>query len=95
MAELDPQRNLREVAMSRREKRETYFADDGLWDANDVALYLKASRSWVYQKAEAGVLPSLRVVGLLRFNPDAVRAFALGDDTRAPVIPLRTREQGR
>ena len=25
-----------------------------LWDANDVARYLKASRSWVYHQAEAG-----------------------------------------
>jgi hypothetical protein len=32
------------------------LAPDGfetLWDARDVARYLKASRSWVYQKAES------------------------------------------
>ena len=28
-----------------------------LWDANDAARYLKVSRSWVYQRAEAGLLP--------------------------------------
>ena len=49
---------------------------DGLWDANDVALYLKVSRSWVYHRAEAGQLPHLRVGGLLRFDPEAVRVFA-------------------
>ncbi len=47
-----------------------------LWDANDVARYLKVSRSWVYHRAEAGLLPHLRVGGLLRFDADAVRAYA-------------------
>ena len=40
-----------------------------LWDANDVARYMKVSRSWVYQRAEAGLLPCLRLGGLLRFDP--------------------------
>jgi excisionase family DNA binding protein len=48
---------------------------DGLWDANDVALYLKVSRSWVYHRAEAGQLPHMRVGGLLRFDPAVVQAF--------------------
>jgi excisionase family DNA binding protein len=48
---------------------------DGLWDANDVARYLKASRSWVYHRAEAGQLPHMRVGGLLRFDPAVVQAF--------------------
>jgi excisionase family DNA binding protein len=42
----------------------------------DVASYLKVSRSWVYHRAEAGLLPHLRVGGLLRFDPEVVRAFA-------------------
>jgi excisionase family DNA binding protein len=49
-----------------------------LWDARDVARYLKVSRSWVYQKAEAGLLPYLKVGGLVRFVPDRIRPFALG-----------------
>jgi excisionase family DNA binding protein len=52
---------------------------DSLWDANDVARYLKSSRSWVYHRAEAGELPCLRIGGLLRFEPDAIRAFARGE----------------
>ncbi len=48
-----------------------------LWDARDVARYLKVSRSWVYQKAEAGLLPYLKVGGLVRFVPGRIRAFAL------------------
>jgi hypothetical protein len=57
--------------------------EEGLWDAKDVAAFIKASRSWVYQQAESGVLPSFRVCGLLRFEPAAVRAFVRGE--RAPV----------
>jgi excisionase family DNA binding protein len=48
---------------------------EALWDANDVARYLKVSRSWVYQRAEAGRLPYVRVGGLLRFDPESIRAF--------------------
>lgn len=47
-----------------------------LWDARDVARYLKVSRSWVYQKAEAGLLPYLKVGGLVRFVPERIRDFA-------------------
>jgi excisionase family DNA binding protein len=50
--------------------------NETLWDANDVARYLKVSRSWVYHRAEAGQLPHLRVGALLRFDPSAIRAFA-------------------
>jgi excisionase family DNA binding protein len=64
-------------------------AAEGLWTARDVAGYLKASRSWVYQKAEAGLLPSLRIGGFLRFEPEAVRAWAHRQGTAAPVIPMR------
>lgn len=49
--------------------------EGGLWDSSDVARYLKVSRSWVYHRAEAGLLPYLRLGGLLRFDPDTIRAF--------------------
>jgi excisionase family DNA binding protein len=51
----------------------------GLWDASDVAAYLKVSRSWVYHRAEAGQLPCVRVGGLLRFDPSAICASARGE----------------
>jgi excisionase family DNA binding protein len=54
---------------------------EALWDANDVARYLKVSRSWVYQRAEAGLLPYVRVGGLLRFDPESIRAFVLAPAT--------------
>jgi excisionase family DNA binding protein len=50
--------------------------DEHLWDANDVANFLKVSRSWVYQRAEAGLLPYLKVGALLRFDPEEIRAYA-------------------
>lgn len=50
-----------------------------LWDAKDAARYLRVSRSWIYQRAESGLLPCLRVGGLVRFDPAVVRAFARGE----------------
>lgn len=68
-------------------------ANEGLWDARDVAGYLKASRSWVYMRAEAGNLPCLRIGGLLRFEPVAIRAFARGElpAAAARVVPIAGR----
>ena len=57
---------------------------DTLWDAADVARYLKVSRSWVYHRAEAGLLPYLRVGALLRFEPAAIRAH-VRDQNAAPA----------
>ena len=61
---------------------------DELWDANDVARYLRVSRSWVYYRAEAGLLPCLRVGGLVRFEPATVRAFARGEVSPSRVLPF-------
>lgn len=56
--------------------------EEGLWDANDVARFIKASRSWVYQRAQAGQLPCVKIGGLLRFEPTAIRAFIRGQGTK-------------
>lgn len=50
--------------------------DDQLWAVEDVARYLKVSRSWVYHRSESGELPSLKIGSLLRFDPQAIHAFA-------------------
>ena len=57
--------------------------DSSLWTADDVASYLKVSRSWVYHRAESGSLPHARVGGLLRFQPADIRAF-VGSTTSEP-----------
>src|SRR5207253_1492081 len=56
--------------------------DEALWNASDVAVYLKVSRSWVYHRAEAGLLPCLRVGALLRFEPASIRAYVRGAAAR-------------
>jgi excisionase family DNA binding protein len=59
---------------------------DELWDAVDVAKFLKVSRSWVYKRAELGELPHRRCGGLLRFDPDRIRAYARGDAGRVLAL---------
>jgi len=44
-----------------------------------VARYLRSSLSFVYKVSEAGKLPCLRVGSMVRFDPEAVRAFARGE----------------
>ncbi|WP_235969504.1 helix-turn-helix domain-containing protein [Anaeromyxobacter diazotrophicus] len=50
--------------------------NEPLWDARDVAGFLKVSRSWVYSHTEDGTLPSVRIGGLRRFIPAHIRSFA-------------------
>ena len=63
----------------------------GLWTPQQVAEYLNVSRSWVYQKAEAGLIPVIRMPGssLLRFDPDAIGAFARGEWEPPKILPFR------
>jgi excisionase family DNA binding protein len=63
--------------------------DDTLWTVKDVARYLRLSESWVYLHVDKGDLPYLRVGGLLRFDPEAVRRYAREGASSATVIPLR------
>jgi excisionase family DNA binding protein len=67
---------------------------DRLWDANDVAGYLKVSRSWVYHRAEAGQLPCVRVGGLLRFDPAAIRGAARGEVSAKRVVAFAKKVRG-
>lgn len=64
--------------------------EDSLWTAADVAAWAKLSKSWVYQHAAAGVIPCLKIGGLLRFDPAVVKKFFLSGGVVAErkVIPL-------
>ncbi len=62
---------------NRDRRRSPSGSGEPLWTVAELAAYLQASRSWVYHQAECGRLPSLRIGGLLRFSPVAVRAYAL------------------
>lgn len=77
--------------MAKSVDRGQFPGHESLWDASDVAHYLKVSRSWVYHQAESGSLPHRRVGALLRFDPAAIRAFALGTPvpSRNPVASNR------
>jgi excisionase family DNA binding protein len=46
-----------------------------LWTVEQTAKFLGVSHSWVYRRAEAGLLPHLRIGPLLRFEPDTLRKF--------------------
>ncbi len=59
-----------------------------LWTWREVALALKVSRSWIYAKVESGYLPSLRIGGMLRFDPAAIRRFALAPASEGKLVPL-------
>ncbi len=62
----------------------------GLWTADDVARWAKVSRSWVYGAASAGRIPCIKVGGLLRFDPQAIKTFFLsGTEPGRKVIPLK------
>lgn len=52
--------------------------EEGLWNAEQVAAYLKCSESKIYKAAEAGTLPCVRDGRSLRFEPEAIRAYVRG-----------------
>jgi predicted DNA-binding transcriptional regulator AlpA len=67
----------------------TVSDDSRLWDANDVARFIGASRSWVYHQAEAGRLPCIRLLGFLRFDPQVVRAFVQAASSAPATVKNR------
>ena len=62
-----------------------------LWDAKEAAAFMRVSRSWVYQQAEAGTLPHLRIGNVLRFEPAILRAFIRQDRVSATEAIARLR----
>ena len=58
------------------DKSERRRRDNDLWDAMDVARFLKTSRSWVYMRVERAEIPHLRIGGLIRFEPAHIREWA-------------------
>jgi excisionase family DNA binding protein len=69
-------------------KTVSFTPSEGLWTVRDLADHLKASRSWVYARAESGELPCIRLGGLLRFNPAAIRKW-VEQQQGASVVALR------
>jgi hypothetical protein len=54
-------------------------ARPSLWTSQDVADFLQVSLRWVEKQRALGVLPCLPLPGrrLVRYDPEAVRAWAL------------------
>ncbi|HEY0839307.1 MAG TPA: helix-turn-helix domain-containing protein, partial [Vulgatibacter sp.] len=52
---------------------------DSLWTSAQVAGYLQVSESWVRKASASGKLPCVRIGAMVRFDPDAVRAWARGE----------------
>ncbi len=63
------------------------------WTAKDVAEFLQASETWVRHAAAAGRLPYAKIGGLLRFDPERIRAIVARVSAPARVLP-RTGETG-
>jgi hypothetical protein len=64
---------------------------ENVWKTKDVALFLQASESWVRHAAAEGRLPCMKIGGLLRFNPDEIRALVLeGSGSPGRVLPPGT-----
>jgi excisionase family DNA binding protein len=59
---------------------------EGLWDAREVAAFLRVSRSWVYHRSEEGTLPCVRVGGLLRFHAQKIKDMAVADALSAKIV---------
>jgi excisionase family DNA binding protein len=54
-------------------------AEDSLWEAGDVAKYLKASVSWVRKATAAGRLPCVRLGAMVRYHPEQIKAWSRGE----------------
>lgn len=66
---------------------------DTLWTVADAAHYLRVSRSWIYQGVAAGRIPHMKVGALVRFDPEAFRAWCRGEDRAAKVVHLPGRKR--
>lgn len=86
-------RQLAEIVHSELER-----LSGGLWDAQDVARFLGVHRNWVYLQAEAGSLPCVRIGGLVRFEPEIIRAIGRGQQIkggRVIAMPVARKRNDR
>ena len=60
-----------------------------LWTSLDVRAFLRISKSKLSQMVARREIPYLRPCGVLRFDPDAIRAFARGEALKQKIVALR------
>lgn len=71
-----------ESAVERNSPAVLHDSSERLWTATEVGEFLGRSKRSVYQLAAEGVLPTLRVGGHLRFDPERVRRWARGPSAK-------------
>ena len=67
--------------------------DEPLWTALDVARYFQVSRATVYNLANRGALPVVRIGAGIRFHPATVRDLARSARVPAEVVQLKQRKK--
>lgn len=68
--------------------------DDAMWSVEKVASFLGMSKSWVYERAESGDLPAVRLGGRLRFSAAAIREYAQRGKSEEPKVIAIGRRRG-
>lgn len=63
-------------------------AETALLDVAWVAEYLGVSKSWVYQAAESGVLPCIKLGARLLFDAEVIKAWSRGQATSVRAVRL-------
>ncbi|OGQ86255.1 MAG: hypothetical protein A2289_01930 [Deltaproteobacteria bacterium RIFOXYA12_FULL_58_15] len=63
---------------------------EGLWTVKEVAAFLQMSESWVSKRAADDSLPTIRIGRAVRFEPEAIRAWARGGRQGTTVLPIRS-----
>ena len=56
-------------------RKEMVKVDNGFLTIGEVAERLKVSPSWIYKKCKAGIIPHVRIGGLVRFVDRDVDAW--------------------
>jgi hypothetical protein len=80
------------------ERLATVLREDRLWDPLDVARFLGISRNSVYAQVDAGIMPCVRIGGLLKFDPAKIRAIGRGEmkphgSGRVAVLPVNVQRK--
>lgn len=61
---------------------------EDLWDVPEVMKFLKVKRTWVYEHANAGDLPHVRLGNRLRFEPEQIREYVKKSRNTAAVATV-------
>lgn len=71
-------------------------SDEALWDVGDLAKHWKCSKSSVYQRVAAGLIPRVSIPGsaLVRFDPKVIRELEKAPEPPEPTRILPAKKRG-